>query len=188
MGTSHAHLTRLVLTIAAAGAVAVALAGTATAHAPGAPEPSTHFYSDLYRRVLAPVELPGFYTIACPTLEASRGRWEMREHLLAKDSADVATSAVTRFASTSGASRQLDGDLARARGSAGFAAFPAAGIPGAHGYSRAIGSTSRLSVEFAGGPYLYLASVDVSPGAARAMRARLLASMLHLYQRVQRLA
>ena len=31
-------------------------------------------------------------------------------------------------------------------------------------------------------------AVDVSPGAARAMRARLLASMLHLYQRVQRLA
>ena len=189
MSTSHAHLTRLVLTIAAVGAVSVALTGTATAHAPGAPEPSTHFYSDLYRRVLAPVELPGFYTIACPALEASRGRWEMREHLLAKDSADAATSAVTRFASISGASQQLDRDLARARRSAGFAAFSVAGIPGARGYSRAIGSTtSRLSVEFAGGPYLYLAAVDVSPRAARAIRARLLASMLHLYRRVQRLA
>lgn len=191
MSTSHPHLTRLVLTIVAAGAAAFALTGAATAHAPGASDPSSRLYSDLFRRVLGPVELPGFYTVACPALEASHGRWEMREHFVAEHSPNVATSAVTRFASAAGASRQLEDDLARARDSAGFAVFSVAGIPGAIAYSTALGSTSRLTVEFASGPYAYLLSVHivacVASAAKRAIRVQALTTALQLYRSVQSL-
>lgn len=191
MSTSHPHLTRLVLTIVAAAAAAVALTGAATAHAPGAPDPSSRLYSDLFQRVLRPVELSGFYTLACPGLTGSHGRWEMREHFVAEHSPNVATSAVTRFASASDASQQLEDDLAHARGSAGFAAFSVAGIPGAIAYSTALGSTSRLTVEFVSGPYAYLLSVHVvacvGSAAKQAIRVQALATALQLYRRVQKL-
>jgi len=198
---SARHSAKIALVVVCLAALfAVRAAGART---PGQPD-ATSATAPLYTRVLSIDELKGFWSVTCPVAVTSAAQWAthsassaelerngfvngLREPLRSSGSSAQAWSAVAQFRTAAGARREALSELSRARQLGGaFARFDVPQIPNSHGYSVPNGRTSRIAVGFTAGRFQYL--LEVAGGGASeatALRARLTAAAVSLYQRAQ---
>lgn len=188
--------------VAAAAAAAVALAGAGATVASTSASASVDPAQELYGHLPMRPELPGYIALACSRVEGDARGWtrgpqsgvaQLRANgftagvkLHSQHLGANAVESVARFDSAEGAHSQLEGDVNAARLSRqAYAAFAVPGVRGAEGFTVSGGGTTRYTVTFADGRYLYVVSVSFSSNAAyRPAKAQVVDAATALYDSV----